>query len=123
MDAASITVNLLLLAGCVPLFLANYQARTRSARPSRTLRLALLLFGLNVLVIVLGLLVSAITPDTFEQGNHAILPTALLLLATIFWSAPWLAKRLTGRPVLATAGPIVWRLAIALYLGWFAFGM
>jgi hypothetical protein len=123
MDAASITVDLLLLAGCVPLFAASYQSRTRSTRPSWPLRLALFLFGLNVVIILLGLFVSAITPDTFEAGNRVILPSALLLLATIFWSAAWPVKPLTRRPVLALAVPIAWRLAVVLYLGWFAFGM
>lgn len=113
MDSHAILLDTLLLAACVVLFASSHATRARLRRASPASVAALALFLANVGVALVGLLVSIATPDTFMARNHLILPSALLLVATLYWTSTRPAA-LRDRAALRA---IAWRAAIVLYLG------
>ncbi len=121
MGSHIILLDALLLAACVVLFASSHVTYTRSGRPSAARVAVLALFLANVGVALVGLLVSVPTPDTFMAGDHVILPTTLLLVATLYWTSSR-APSPSHRGFLTLRG-IAWRAAIALYLGVILLGM
>lgn len=119
MGSRAIVLDALLLAACVVLFASSHAARARAHRPSAASVAVLALFLADVAVALVGLLVSVATPDTFMARDHVILPSALLLVATLYWTS----TRPPSRREPATLGDIAWRAAIALYLGAILFAM
>ena len=119
MDPLAIVVDALLLAACVALFANSYAATARRARPSLVSRLVLLLFLANAALALVGLVVSSRTPDTFEAGDPAVLPSILLAIAAIYWTSTHPFKR----AAVTTAGSIALRAAVVVYLGVILMGM
>ncbi len=113
MDSRAIVLDTLLLAACVVLFASSHTTRARAQRATPASVAALALFLANVGVVLVGLLVSIATPDTFMAGDHLILPSSLLLVATLYRTS----TRPAWRRDLATPRAIAWRAAIVLYLG------
>lgn len=113
MDSRSILLDTLLLAACVVLFASSHATRSRAQRATPASVAALALFLANVGVVLVGLLVSIATPDTFMAGDHFRLPSSLLLVATLYRTS----TRPAWRRDLVSPRAIAWRAAIVLYLG------